>query len=88
MQNENNIKKKRLMQQKNYLLQQQKNETATIKGQMRDATSKNRVTKQTKLLVAIAKQHYCKNKNKKNARCNIKKTSATKKLLVETEKQA
>jgi len=66
MQNENNIKKKkRLMQQKNYLLQQQKNKTATTKGQMRDATSKNRVTKQRKLLVAIVKQHYCNNKNKK-----------------------
>jgi len=46
-------------------LQQQKNKTATTKGQMRDATSKNRVTKQRKLLVAIVKQHYCNNKNKK-----------------------
>jgi hypothetical protein len=57
---------------------------------MRDATSKNRVTKQRKLFVAIAKQHYCNNKNKKrNARCNItKKLVQQKILLVETEKQA
>jgi hypothetical protein len=43
---------------------------------------KNRVTKQRKLFVAIAKQHYCNNKNKKEMpdATSQKKTSATKKI--------
>jgi len=57
---------------------------------MRDATSKNRVTKQRKLLVAIAKQHYCNNINKKEMldATSQKKLVQQKILLVETEKQA
>jgi len=45
---------------------------------------KKRVMKQRKLLVAIAKQHYCNIKNKKcNLRCNVREnTNVTKKCCL------
>jgi len=57
--------KKKINATKKILIATAKKETATTKGQMRDATSKYRVMEQRKVLVAIGKQHYCNNKNKK-----------------------
>jgi len=71
MQKENNTKKKTNATKKIYLLQQRKNATTATKRErhMRDATSGKKSNETIeKLLVAIAKQHYCNNRNKKSMR--------------------